>query len=86
MGYRTRILLALVVAMAILVLFVLPAFDVDPTAMRAARAAALLMISIACAAFTFLASKACVSCRLLSPHFRVNTTPDVLEVTCSLLC
>jgi len=83
---RTKILLALIVGIAILVLFILPAFDVDPTALRAARAAELLLLSIACAAFAIFALR---SERILlvelAPPF-IKHTSDLLEETCSLLC
>ncbi len=86
MTSKMKILLALIVATAIIVLFVLPAFDIDPTAMRSARAAALLMFSIACAAFTFVAFKTLPSSPLEPADRRTSAVPDLLEVTCSLLC
>jgi len=72
--------------MAILVLFILPAFDVDPTALRAARAAELLLLSIACAAFTLFAFRGGRVLRVQPAPPFIKVTSNLLEETCSLLC
>jgi len=86
MASKTKFLAALIVVVAVLVLFVLPAFDVDPTAMRSAREAAMLMLSIAVAASTFLAFKLRPAARLEAADARANVRCDLLQVTCTLLC
>ena len=86
MRSRIEIAVVFVVATAILVLFVLPAFDVNPTALRSARAAALLMLSMALAASSFFAFRFQASKHLQFAYHRAADHPDLLRVTCSLLC
>ena len=81
-----KLAIVFVVATAILVLFVLPAFDVNPTAMRSARAAALLMLSMALAASSFFAFKFQASQHLGFAYHRATDQHDLLRITCSLLC
>lgn len=81
-----KIAVVVIVATAILVLFILPAFDVAPTAMRSARAAALLMLALAWAASAFFSLRRRVSYHLHLACDCDARPPDLLEVTCSLLC
>ena len=86
MTSKTKIAVVVVITTAILVLFVLPAFDVDPTAMRSARAAELLMLSMAWAASLFFAFRSQVTNYLQAASCCTPSTPDPLQMTCSLLC
>jgi uncharacterized membrane protein len=86
MTNRTKISAAVIVVAAIFVLFILPSFDVAPTAFRAARAFDLLMLALAGAAFVLFALQGNLRLCSAAMRFRVNSSPDPLRMTCSLLC
>ena len=84
---KMKIASALIVIAAILILFTLPAFDVAPTALRAARAIIFLMMSIASAAFAFYGLKVRPTfSRLFITLPSDGSGPSVLVFTCTLLC
>ena len=80
---------AVVVLAAVLALFVMPAFDVQPTALRASRAAQQLLI-----AFSLMAAMAALlsplSLQLLRIELLSNRSevphPDLIDIICSRLC
>ena len=84
---KIKIAFALIVIAAILILFILPAFDVAPTALRAARAIILLMMSIASAAFAFCGFEVRqTSSRLFITQPSDRSGPSLLVFTCTLIC
>ena len=84
---KVKIVFALIVIAAILILFILPACDVAPTALRAARAIILLMMSIASAAFAFYGLKVRQTfSRLFITLPSDGSGPSLLVFTCTLIC
>ena len=77
---------ALVLAIAMAVLFVLPAYDVLPTAMRAWRAAKMLALAMTTLLFLFVATPFVLICAGTDVHDPFSACPDVLDLTCSRLC
>ena len=83
---KIKVASAVLVVVAILILFILPAFDVAPTALRAARAIAVLMLAIAFAAFVLFGEMQQVH-RVQATHpVDDHIGPPVLDLTCALLC
>ncbi len=86
MARATKFLIAACLVLAIAYIFVLPAFDVSPTALRAARNADLLFISIAAAAYllTTLQPQPCRDLQL--PTVDAGPVSDLIDLTCTRLC
>ncbi len=87
MSRRLQFALALVVVFAVAAIFVLPAFDLIPTAMRAWRAAQMIALAIAAAAIAVPRIQPDLFAFMPLQSPTDNTiSPDVLAATCSRLC
>ena len=81
---KSRIVIAVVLALGIIVLFVLPAYDVPPTAMRSWQAAKILALTISFLAVLFLIAAIPAG---LHPEVLLRTpAPDIVDLTCTRLC
>jgi hypothetical protein len=82
---RVYFVAAVLVVISVAVLFVLPAFDVLPTAMRAWRAAKLLTMAMAAQILiSLLAAIISASCDDLVSLWDYSF--DLLDLTCTRLC
>lgn len=86
MDRKLLVVAALVLAVGIAVLFVLPAFDVLPTAMRAWRAAKILALAMTTLVSFFLAVPLVRICSLANAPSPIYSCLDLLDLTCSRLC
>ena len=85
MEEKWRIIVAVVLALGILVLFVLPAYDVPPTAMRAWQAARVLAMAMSFQAVLSL-TRAIAASLHYDVFFRTPGSPNILDLTCTRLC
>jgi len=83
---RSKKGVVLLLLVAILVLTILPTFDLKPTRLRAARHGALLFIAIAAAASGAAEIKAPFHLKPGSSQPLHATGPDLLDLTCTRLC
>ena len=78
---------ALVVLAAVLALFTLPAFNLQPTALRASRSAQQLFLVLATlTAFTILQLSAQVGRLHPNAIATVSSSPDLIDLLCIRLC
>jgi hypothetical protein len=81
---RALLAIAVVLAISIAVILILPSFDVLPTAMRASRHAQTFFNSLALMA-TAVAEMCIVGFVVQPPKWDARSA-DILNVTCALLC
>ena len=82
-------IVVVILLLAVTVVFVSPAVDLEPTALRAAQAASLLFAMIALAG-SFIASGLHTSCFHLVAILRSEIVsfcaPDLVDLNCNRLC
>lgn len=89
MSHNAKVAIALVLVLGIALLFILPAFDILPTAMRAWRTAQMIFAAIAaCMVFAGLFRSATYSSVLLHGFKDRTGTPgrEILDITSVQLC
>jgi hypothetical protein len=86
MDRKLRVMIALALTFAIAVLFILPAFDVMPTAMRAWRAAKMLALAMATRVLLATVRPAVIVCSLADVPAPLVPSSGILDQTCSRLC
>ena len=86
MARLMKITIGVCLILAITYIVVLPAFNISPTALRAARNADLLFISIAAAAYLLIALRRQPGRDLLVPAVFYSPSSDLIDLTCTRLC
>lgn len=84
-----KFIVCLVLVVSVVAVFVAPAVDLEPTAMRAARAAQLFMCSFAAAAaimFSLLPAMQSAHVGLFGHLHVLCSSADILDVDCARLC
>ena len=81
--------MVIILLLAVTVVFVSPAVDLEPTALRAAQAATLLFAVLALAG-SVIASSLHISCFHLVAILRTESVPffaaDLVDLNCNRLC
>jgi hypothetical protein len=85
MDRKLQVMIALALTFAIAVLFILPAYDVMPTAMRAWRASQMLALAMATRVLLSMVNPPVRVCAADIPAPSVPSS-GILEQTCSRLC
>ena len=81
--------MVILLSLSVIAIFVSPAVDLQPTALRAMKCATLLFAvllfvgTISCARFRVLPGRAAVG---TERHSGLSSTPDLLKLNCALLC
>ncbi len=84
---KVKVTIAVCLLLVVAYIFVLPAFDIDPTALRAARNADLLFFAIAAAASALTLLRPRLGIFLLSPDFaHSSVSSNLIDLTCTRLC
>lgn len=86
MTRATKLAIAVCLALIVAYIFVLPAFDISPTALRAAQHAAVLFISIAAAAYLLTTLKPPACRDLPLPDICYGSVSELIDLTCTRLC
>jgi hypothetical protein len=86
MNRKLLVVAALVLAIGIAVLFVLPAYDVLPTAMRAWRAAKMLTLAMTTLVLLSIVASLIQIYAVGDAPDSISLCSDILELTCSRLC
>ena len=86
MARNMKITIGVCLVLAIAYIFVFPAFDISPTALRAARNADLLFVSIAAAAYALTLLRPQAGRALPPPVVSCDPVPDLIDLTCIRLC
>jgi hypothetical protein len=86
MRKRLQTALALCLLLAIAYVFVLPAFDIDPTALRASRHAISLFLAIAAAGSMLTIFRPAALLRLYQSFPAPQSGPNLIDLTCTRLC
>ena len=86
MSDKFKIGAALLLLLTVVYIFVAPTFDLDPTALRAARHAASIFIAIAAAASVLTALETGLQSILISPSAPIPPASDLIDLTCTRLC
>jgi hypothetical protein len=86
MGSKIKVGAALLLLLVVVYIFVLPAFNLDPTALRAAREIGLIFIGMAAAASALSAPKSCTQSARIALVTAVQPSSHLIDLTCARLC
>jgi hypothetical protein len=81
-----KITIAVCLILAIAYIVVLPAFNIGPTALRAARNAVLLFTSMAAAAYVITILRPQAWPLRALPTVLIGSAPELIDLTCTRLC
>lgn len=86
MPERLKIGITIVLLLTVAYIFIIPAFDLDPTALRGVRLATLVFLSIAAAGFILNFAKPVSHSLAFAPVGCDPPIPDITDLTCTRLC
>ena len=83
---RVKICATILLLLAVIYIFALPAFDLGPTALRASRYAAIVLVSMGLAASALTSARPKFGPILLPAESPTPPIPDLIDLTCTRTC
>jgi hypothetical protein len=83
---RVKICALILLLLAVIYIFALPAFDLGPTALRASRQAAMVLVGMGLAASALTSARPKVGPIPVAPDTPAAPIPDLIALTCTRTC